>query len=80
MNRSGGQLPRPPGWRGSPVAVTAAFGAAGGVGTAAIGLGAAFLRLRAEMNFHRLFESAIEDFSVEGVGYLGNDPTIWPKI
>ncbi len=34
---------------------------------AAIGLGAAFLRLRAEMNFHRLFESAIEDFSVEGV-------------
>ena len=34
---------------------------------AAIGLGAAFLRLRAEMNFHRLFESAVEDFSVEGV-------------
>ena len=34
---------------------------------AAIGLGAAYLRLRAEMNFHRLFESAIEDFSVEGV-------------
>ena len=35
---------------------------------AAIGLGAAFLRLRAEMNFHRLFEAAIEDFSTEGVG------------
>ena len=35
---------------------------------AAIGLGAAFLRLRAEMNFHRLFESAIEDFSPERVG------------
>jgi predicted unusual protein kinase regulating ubiquinone biosynthesis (AarF/ABC1/UbiB family) len=34
---------------------------------AAIGLGAAFLRLRAEMNFHRLYESAIEDFTVEGV-------------
>jgi predicted unusual protein kinase regulating ubiquinone biosynthesis (AarF/ABC1/UbiB family) len=34
---------------------------------AAIGLGAAFLRLRAEMNFHRLYESAIEDFTVEAV-------------
>ena len=34
---------------------------------AAIGLGAAFLRLRAEMNFHRLYELAIEDFTVEGV-------------
>jgi len=34
---------------------------------AAIGLGAAFLRLRAEMNFHRLFEAAIEDFSAENV-------------
>jgi predicted unusual protein kinase regulating ubiquinone biosynthesis (AarF/ABC1/UbiB family) len=34
---------------------------------AAIGLGAAFLRLRAEMNFHRLFESAIEGFSTESV-------------
>ena len=34
---------------------------------AAIGLGAAFLRLRAEMNFHQLFESAIEGFSVEKV-------------
>jgi predicted unusual protein kinase regulating ubiquinone biosynthesis (AarF/ABC1/UbiB family) len=34
---------------------------------AAIGLGGAFLRLRAELNFHRLFEAAIEGFSVEGV-------------
>ena len=29
---------------------------------AAIGLGGAFLRLGAEMNFHRLFEEAIEGF------------------
>ncbi len=35
---------------------------------AAIGLGAAFLRLRAEMNFHQLFEAAIEDFRIEDVG------------
>ena len=34
---------------------------------AAIGLGGAFLRLRAELNFHRLFEAAIEGFSVEAV-------------
>ncbi len=34
---------------------------------AAIGLGAAFLRLGAEINFHRLYEEAISDFSVEGV-------------
>ncbi len=34
---------------------------------AAIGLGGAFLRLRAELNFHRLFEAAIEGFSVETV-------------
>ncbi len=34
---------------------------------AAIGLGAAFLRLGAEMNFHRLFERAIEGFSRETV-------------
>ena len=37
---------------------------------AAIGLGAAFLRLRAEMNFHELFESAIEGFSADSVGAL----------
>jgi len=29
---------------------------------AAIGLGGAFLRLGAELNFHRLFEDAIEGF------------------
>src|SRR4029079_210002 len=34
---------------------------------AAIGLGGVFLHLRAELNFHRLFESAIEDFSVKAV-------------
>jgi hypothetical protein len=31
---------------------------------AAIGLGAVFLHLRAELNFYRLFNEAIEDFSV----------------
>ena len=35
---------------------------------AAIGLGAAFLRLGAELNFHRLFEETIGDFSSEAVG------------
>jgi predicted unusual protein kinase regulating ubiquinone biosynthesis (AarF/ABC1/UbiB family) len=34
---------------------------------AAIGLGGVFLHLRAELNFHRLFEAAMEDFSVDGV-------------
>ncbi len=34
---------------------------------AAIGLGSVFLHLRAELNFHRLFNQAIEDFSVERV-------------
>jgi predicted unusual protein kinase regulating ubiquinone biosynthesis (AarF/ABC1/UbiB family) len=34
---------------------------------AAIGLGAVFLHLRAELNFHRLFNAAIEDFSVRRV-------------
>jgi len=34
---------------------------------AAIGLGAAFLRLGAELNFHRLFEATIADFSPESV-------------
>ncbi len=32
---------------------------------AAIGLGAAYLRLRAEINFHRIFEDSIEGFSTE---------------
>ena len=31
---------------------------------AAIGLGAVFLHLGAELNFHRLFNEAIEDFSL----------------
>ena len=34
---------------------------------AAIGLGGVFLHLDAELNFHRLFEREIEDFSVETV-------------
>ena len=34
---------------------------------AAIGLGGVFLHLRAELNFHRLFKAAMEDFSVKGV-------------
>jgi len=34
---------------------------------AAIGLGAVFLHLRAELNFYRLFNEAIEDFSMESV-------------
>jgi predicted unusual protein kinase regulating ubiquinone biosynthesis (AarF/ABC1/UbiB family) len=34
---------------------------------AAIGLGGVFLHLRAELNFHRLFEAAMQDFSVEAV-------------
>jgi len=32
VEQARGQLPRPPGWRGRAVAVTAAFGAVGGVG------------------------------------------------
>ena len=35
---------------------------------AAIGLGGVFLHLRAELNFYRLFNEAIEDFSIERVG------------
>ncbi len=34
---------------------------------AAIGLGAVFLHLAAELNFHRLFNEAIEHFSIEQV-------------
>jgi predicted unusual protein kinase regulating ubiquinone biosynthesis (AarF/ABC1/UbiB family) len=34
---------------------------------AAIGLGAVFLHLRAELNFHRLFNAAIENFSLARV-------------
>jgi predicted unusual protein kinase regulating ubiquinone biosynthesis (AarF/ABC1/UbiB family) len=39
---------------------------------AAIGLGGVFLHLRAELNFHRLFETAMEDFSVDGVAKRQN--------
>jgi hypothetical protein len=35
---------------------------------AAIGLGAVFLHLRAELNFYVLFNQAIEDFSLRRVG------------
>jgi len=35
---------------------------------AAIGLGAVFLHLRAELNYYRLFNEAIENFSMERVG------------
>ena len=35
---------------------------------AAIGLGAAYLRLGAELNFHRLFEESLEGFSEEALG------------
>jgi predicted unusual protein kinase regulating ubiquinone biosynthesis (AarF/ABC1/UbiB family) len=35
---------------------------------AAVGLGAVFLHLRAELNFYRLFNEAIESFSLERVG------------
>jgi hypothetical protein len=34
---------------------------------AAIGLGGVFLRLAAELNFHRLFEEAIQGFAIEEV-------------
>ena len=34
---------------------------------AAIGLGGVFLHLRAELNFYRLFNEAIENFSLDGV-------------
>jgi hypothetical protein len=34
---------------------------------AAIGLGGVFLHLAAKLNFYRLFNEAIEDFSVERV-------------
>jgi hypothetical protein len=34
---------------------------------AAIGLGAVFLHLRAELNFYKLFNEAIENFSLDRV-------------
>jgi hypothetical protein len=39
---------------------------------AAIGLGAVFLHLRAELNFHRLFNAAIESFSLATVSRRQN--------
>jgi len=50
---------------------------------AAIGLGGVFLHLRAELNFHQLFQEAMQDFSVETVaerqaaalGRVGLSPT-----
>jgi predicted unusual protein kinase regulating ubiquinone biosynthesis (AarF/ABC1/UbiB family) len=40
---------------------------------AAIGLGGVFLHLRAELNFYRLFNEAIEDFSVDTVAKRQRD-------
>jgi predicted unusual protein kinase regulating ubiquinone biosynthesis (AarF/ABC1/UbiB family) len=40
---------------------------------AAIGLGGAFLRLGAELNFHRLYEEAIEGFSVDMIARRQNE-------
>ena len=61
----------PPGLRGAkalrekgPVTVPREFVL---MDRAAIGLGGVFLHLRAELNFHRLFEEAMEDFSVKRV-------------
>jgi hypothetical protein len=34
---------------------------------AAIGLGGVFLHLKAELNFYRMFNEAIEDFAVDTV-------------
>ena len=46
---------------------------------AAIGLGAVFIHLRASINWHRLFESLIEDFDVEALALKvveGDDPNV----
>jgi hypothetical protein len=40
---------------------------------AAIGLGAVFLHLGAELNFHKLFDEAIGDFSIAKVTKRQND-------
>lgn len=40
---------------------------------AALGLGGVFIHLDAELNFHRLFETAIEDFRVERVAERQSD-------
>ena len=36
---------------------------------AAIGLGGVFLHLNAELNFYRLFNEAIDDFSIDQVAH-----------
>ena len=36
---------------------------------AAVGLGAVFLHLKAELNYHRLFEAEIERFSLESLAH-----------
>ncbi|MEL7547246.1 MAG: AarF/ABC1/UbiB kinase family protein, partial [Pseudomonadota bacterium] len=43
---------------------------------AAIGLGAAYLRLGAELNFHRLFEESLEGFTEEAVHARQSDGLI----
>jgi len=43
---------------------------------AAIGLGGVFLHLKAELNFYRLFNSAIEGFGVETVAYRQADALV----
>jgi hypothetical protein len=40
---------------------------------AAIGLGAVFLHLGAELNFHKLFDEAVGDFSIARVGKRQRD-------
>jgi hypothetical protein len=40
---------------------------------AAIGLGAVFLHLGAELNFHKLFDEAIGNFSIATVGKRQKD-------
>ena len=34
---------------------------------AAVGLGAVFLHLRAELNYHQLFEEQVTDFSIDAL-------------
>jgi hypothetical protein len=40
---------------------------------AAVGLGAVFLHLKAELNYHRLFETEIERFSLESLAARQRD-------
>ena len=65
-------LPKVPartiGWGEAQATVLTAYGAfSPDMDRAAIGLGAVFLHLRAELNFHVLFNQAIEDFSIDRV-------------